>query len=143
MQSPEPASAAAAEPILTPALPLKGREQDEEFSWSGTGAVGMLAHGLVIQGHRFRQIVVRPATMRDSIEAIEEIEKAGGNAATYSQTRLRYEVMARCVSFTNPGSGLVCGVTGDELLDLSAKDGMTLERAADFAEKKLDELSTS
>lgn len=90
--------------------------------------------GVEVDGKVYRDFEIRAATLRDSVEAVDE---CGGDA---SPTLLRYAVMARRVSFEGLDQEKV---TTDLLMGLVDRDGVALEIAADEIEKKLDELSSS
>lgn len=90
--------------------------------------------GVEVDGKTYKDFEIRAAILRDSVEAVDE---CGGDA---SQTRLRYAVMARRVSFEGLGQEKV---TTDLLMGLYDRDGVALELAADEVEKKLDALSSS
>lgn len=101
---------------------------------SALSVKGMLPIGVKIDGKTYRTFEMRAAILRDSVEAVDE---CGGDA---SQTRLRYAVMARRVSFEGLDQEQV---TTDLLFGLFDRDGVALELAADEVEKKLDALSSS
>jgi len=100
-----------------------------EYSVTGT-----LPIGIEIDGQRYKEFSIRPAILRDSVEAVEEV---GGDAGG---VRLRYAVMARRLSFTGLDQE---HVTLDLLMGLLDRDGVALEQASADVEKKLDALSSS
>lgn len=101
---------------------------------SAISVKGELPIGIDVDGKTYRSFEIRAATLCDSVDAVDE---CGGDA---SQTRLRYAVMARRVSFDGLEQDRV---TTDLLMDMLDRDGVALEMAADEVEKKLDELSSS
>ena len=101
---------------------------------SAVSEKGTLPIGVEADGKIYRAFEIRAATLRDSVEAVDE---CGGDA---SQTRLRYAVMARRVRFEGLDQEQV---TTDLLMGMFDRDGVALEIAADEVEKKLDALSSS
>jgi hypothetical protein len=90
--------------------------------------------GVLVEGQRYREFSIRPATLRDSCAAVEAV---GGDAP---QNILRYATMAQRVSFEGLPQELV---TADLLLGMYDRDAVVLEHAAEEVEKKLDALSGS
>lgn len=101
---------------------------------SAISVKGSLQIGVKVDGKTYKAFEVRPAILRDSVEAVDE---CGGDA---SPMRLRYAVMARRTSFEGLDQEQV---TTDLLLGLFDRDGIALENAIDEVEKKLDALSSS
>ena len=75
---------------------------------------------------------LRCATVRDSVEAVEEL---GPDAST---SRMRYAIMARRLEVEG-----IEAVTTDMVMDLCERDGMALEVAAEELEGKLDAWSNA
>lgn len=93
--------------------------------------------GITVDGKVYKKFSIRPALLRDSVNAVN---KLGAEAATASSNKLRYATMAERVSF----EGLEqYQVTPDLLLDMFDRDAKKLEDASDLVEKKLDALSSS
>lgn len=93
---------------------------------------GTLPIGVDIDGQRYRDFVVRPAIVRDSVEAIEEV---GPNA---SQLRLTVAIMARQASF--PGLDQAT-ITTDLIMGMHDADFAVLDAAVQRVEKKVRTLS--
>jgi len=98
---------------------------------------GKLPIGVLVDGHRYKKFSIRPATLRDSVNAIA---KLGTELATATGNTLRYATMAERVSFEELDQEKV---KHDLLLDLFERDADVLEAASDAVEKKLDTLSSS
>lgn len=95
---------------------------------------GKLPIGIEVDGKRYKDFTIRPATLRDSCAAVE----AAGADAT--PNTLRYATMAQRVSFDELPQEKV---TVDLLMALFDRDAVALELASDEVEKKLDALSSS
>ena len=90
--------------------------------------------GITVDGKVFKDFSIRPAKLRDSVAAIDEVG-ADANANT-----LRYATMAQRVSFEGVPQEKV---TVELLMDMYDRDAVALEMASDKVEKKLDALSSS
>lgn len=93
--------------------------------------------GVTVDGKTYKKFSIRPATLRDSVNAVAEL---GTDAATATGNTLRYATMAQRVSFEGLEQEQV---TLELLLSLIDRDANALEAAADEVEKKLDALSSS
>jgi hypothetical protein len=93
--------------------------------------------GITIDGKVYKDFRIRPATLRDSVNAVAAL---GVEAVGASANTLRYATMAQRVSFEGMPQEQV---TLDLLLGLIDRDASALEAASDEVEKKLDALSNS
>jgi hypothetical protein len=90
--------------------------------------------GVTVDGNVYKDFSMRPATLRDSCDAVNAV---GGTAAP---NILRYATMAQRTSFDGLPQEQV---TVELLMGLFDRDAVVLEDASDKVEKKLDELSSS
>ncbi len=89
---------------------------------------GQLIVGITIDDKTIRDFTVRPAIVRDSVEALEEM------GADCSVARLRVAIESRQVTFAGiPREAH----NADLIMDLSDKDYGALTAAIDAVEKKL------
>lgn len=93
--------------------------------------------GVTVDGKKYKKFAIRPAKLRDSVNAVE---KMGTAAATASSNFLRYATMAERVSFEGLEQDQI---TPELLMDMFDRDANKLEAASDLVEKKLDALSSS
>lgn len=90
--------------------------------------------GVEVDGKRYRDFTMRPATLADACAAVNAAP------ADAPDNVLRYARMAQRVSFEGLPQEKV---TLDLLMGMFERDAVALEAASDAIEKKLDELSSS
>ncbi|EAU55831.1 hypothetical protein [Mariprofundus ferrooxydans] len=99
----------------------------------------VLPIGICIEGVRYRKFRLRAGTLRDSIRAAEALAEEGIDTTEATSNQLRYATIAQKLDIENLGRQL----TLDEMLDMSDRDTLIIEKADDEIEKKLDALSES